>query len=195
MRGKDRGILFNDMKVGVLALQGSIVEHEKMLRELGVDYVLVRSREELEKVSHLIIPGGESTTLSLLMEQKGMWDVFVKRTSWIPNQVRDDNTKRELKVMGTCAGAILCARAGGNFEVDRNGYGAQQNSFVADLVSERFPGLEGVFIRAPRFKNVNCEVLASFDGEPVLLKDGNFLVMSFHPELCGERRVYEYFLR
>ncbi len=183
------------MNVGVLALQGSIVEHVKMLKSLNIDFLSVRTKEELKSVSHLIIPGGESSTLQLLLEQKGMWEIFVKRTSWIPNQVRDDNDV--LKVMGTCAGAILCSRAGGKFEVERNGFGAQQESFRASLESEKFPKLEGVFIRAPRFQNIDSSVivLAKFKKEAVLIEDRNFLVMSFHPELSEEKRIYEYFLK
>ena len=173
------------MRVGVLALQGSIVEHENMLVELGVNFVSVRSKEDLESVSHLILPGGESTVLQLLMEQKGMWDIL---------QLKIKNEK--LKIFGTCAGAILCSLVGAKFGVERNGYGAQQSSFIDVLVSERFPDLGGVFIRAPRFKDIGegVEVLATFDGEPVLLRDRNFLVASFHPELAGEKRLYEYFL-
>ncbi len=174
------------MKVGILALQGSIVEHAKMLDSLNVEFLKVRTKEELESVSHLIIPGGESTTLFLLMEQKDMWTLFQSR---VQNQ--------ELKVFGTCAGAILCARAGAKFEVDRNGFGAQQNSFIAALDSVQFPHLKGVFIRAPRFKNMDAsvEVLATFENEPVLLRDRNFLCASFHPELSGELRIYECFLK
>jgi 5'-phosphate synthase pdxT subunit len=184
-------------KVGILALQGSIVEHEKMLASLDVHFISVRTREDLEQVTHLIIPGGESSTLQLLLEQKGMWNMFVKRTGAIPNQVRNDNKQESLKVFGTCAGAILCARAGAKFEVDRNGFGAQQNSFIAPLDSQPFPDMTGVFIRAPRFKNIDAsvEVLATFENEPVLLRDRNFLCASFHPELSGEQRIYEYFLK
>ena len=109
------------MKVGVLALQGSIIEHEKMLKLLDVPYISVRTREELNEVTHLIIPGGESTTLQLLLEQKGMWELFKLRAN------------KYLKIMGTCAGAILCSLIDSKFEVDRNGFGAQQHSFKASL--------------------------------------------------------------
>ncbi len=180
-------------QVGILALQGSIIEHEEMLKSLDVEYKKVRSKSDLESISHLIIPGGESTTLRLLLEQKDMWDLFVKRTEWISDQVRNDNV---LKVFGTCAGAILCSRAGARFEVDRNGFGSQQHSFIAPLVSQKFPDLEGVFIRAPKFKNIDSSVkiLATFEDDPVLFQDRNFLISSFHPELSKEKRIYEYFL-
>lgn len=174
------------MKVGVLALQGSIVEHEKMLASMDIASLSVRTRKDLESVTHLIIPGGESSTLQLLMEQKDMWAVFQSRVK-----------NESFKVMGTCAGAILCARVGANVEVDRNGFGAQQHSFIASLQSDIFPQLEGVFIRAPRFKNIDTsvEILARFEEEPVLIRDRNFLLASFHPELNGEKRIYEYFLK
>ena len=174
------------MNVGVLALQGSIVEHVKMLKSLNINFLLVRTKEELESVSHLIIPGGESSTLQLLLEQKGMWEAFQLKAN-----------SQELRVMGTCAGAILCSRAGGKFEVERNGFGSQQESFRAPLESEKFSKLEGVFIRAPRFQNIDSSVivLAKFQNEPVLIEDRNFLVMSFHPELNEEQRIYEYFLK
>lgn len=173
------------MKVGILALQGSIVEHAKMLDSLNIEFLKVRTKEDLELISHLIIPGGESSTLQILLEQKDMWEVFQARVQ-----------SQELKVFGTCAGAILCARAGAKFEVDRNGFGAQQNSFITALDSAQFPNLKGVFIRAPRFKKVDSsvEVLAIFENEPVLLRDRNFLCASFHPELSGEQRIYECFL-
>lgn len=174
------------MKVGVLALQGSIVEHEKMLASLNIEYISVRTQEDLASISHLIIPGGESSTLQLLMEQKKMWEVFEEKAR-----------NGALKIFGTCAGAILCSRVGANVEVDRNGFGAQQHSCIVSLESAVFPQLEGVFIRAPRFKNidVSVEVLARFEEEPVLLRDRNFLIASFHPELSGEKRIYEYFLK
>lgn len=174
------------MKVGILALQGSIVEHEKTLASLNVHFISVRTRGDLEQITHLIIPGGESSTLQLLLEQKGMWSLFQSRVQ-----------NREFRVFGTCAGAILCSRVGAKFEVDRNGFGAQQNSFIAPLDSQLFPDLTGVFIRAPRFKNIDSsvEVLATFKDEPVLLRDRNFLCASFHPELSGEQRIYEYFLK
>jgi pyridoxal 5'-phosphate synthase pdxT subunit len=172
-------------QVGILALQGSIIEHEKMLNSLNEEYIKVRTKSDLELVSHLIIPGGESTTLQILLEQKDMWELF---------QSRVNNEK--LKVFGTCAGAILCSRAGARFQLDRNGFGAQQNSFIASLVSEKFSKLEGIFIRAPRFKKIDSsvDILATLENEPVLLKDRNFLIASFHPELSGEKRIYEYFL-
>lgn len=174
------------MNVGVLSLQGSIIEHEKMLKSLDVDFLRVRTKENLESVSHLIIPGGESSTLQILLEQKNMWELFKKRAG-----------SGDLKVFGTCAGAILCSRVGANFEGNRNGFGAQQNSFIASLKSKQFPGLKGMFIRAPRFKNIDTsvEILATFENEPVLLRDRNFFCASFHPELLGELRIYEYFLK
>ena len=172
-------------KVGILALQGSFVEHSRILEKKGVEYRFIRTKDDLEDLTHLIIPGGESTTLRKLLEMYGMWKVLELR---IKNQ--------ELRIMGTCAGAILCRYLGMDIEICRNGYGAQQSSFVADLDSKKFPNLEGVFIRAPRFISPGSKIsiLASYKNEPVLVEHGQFLAASFHPELSDELRVHEYFL-
>ncbi len=101
--------------------------------------------------------------------------------------------------MGTCAGAILISRLFSDvgFTVDRNAYGGQQGSFITKLESAEFTDLEGVFIRAPRFKNVddgNVKVLATLKNEPVLVEGDGFLAMSFHPEISGDTTLHEYFL-
>lgn len=173
------------MRVGVLAIQGSVVEHMKVLQQLNTDPALVRDRTSLAEVSHLVIPGGESTTLQLLLEKYGLWSLLRRRIQ-----------SGDLKLFGTCAGAILCSRLGAGWEVDRNGFGAQQQSFSAVLDSDTFSNLRGVFIRAPQFKNIHsrCDVLATFENEPVLLHDGPFLAASFHSELSGDVRLHEFFL-
>ena len=172
--------------IGILALQGSFAEHGAMLDRLGQEYVWVRSGDDLSGLTHLIIPGGESTTLLKLLKNSGMWSLIKKSVQ-----------RKELKIMGTCAGAILCEKLGMRIRVSRNAYGAQQSSFTADLDSSRFPGLRGVFIRAPKISvraHCNTPLLATYKDEPVMVEQDNFLVMSFHPELAGEERVYEYFL-
>jgi len=173
------------MRCGVLAVQGSVEEHVAVLQKLNVEPVLVRDRATLGVVSHLVIPGGESTTQQLLLEKFGMWD-----------DLRDRVSKKSLRIFGTCAGAILCSRLGAGWDVDRNGFGAQQNSFSAVLDSENFPILSGVFIRAPKFKNIasRTEILVRFENNPVLVQDGDFLAASFHPELTEDVRVHEFFL-
>lgn len=174
------------MKVGILALQGSFVEHENVLKKLEISYELVRTKEQLKNITHLIIPGGESTTMRKLLQSFDMWNDLVQR-------VRDGT----LSVFGTCAGAILCQDFGFPIEVIRNGYGPQQESQKVSLQSKTFPQLEGVFIRAPKFKNPgkNVEILAELDGEPVLLQYKNMLIASFHPELTKDVRVHQYFLK
>ncbi len=176
----------NQNRVGVLALQGSFAEHGQLLDEMRINFLFVRKKSDLEKVSYLIIPGGESTTMTKLLKAYDMWDEILHRIQ-----------RADLKIFGTCAGAILCERFGADFEIDRNAYGAQQDSFIDNLDSNVFSHLKGVFIRAPRFKHVgkSAKVLASYKGEPVLIQSGNILAATFHPELSGEVRVHEYFLK
>jgi 5'-phosphate synthase pdxT subunit len=173
------------MKIGVLALQGNFREHVAMLRRLGVEAVEVRKPEELEKLDGLVVPGGESTTFMRLMRLYGLDEAI--RAFQRP-------------ILGTCAGMIVLDRDHlglVDIEVDRNAYGRQVASFEADLplAGEDEP-LRGVFIRAPRLREAgpNVQVLAEHDGEPVLLRDGRFIVASFHPELTADTRVHELFI-
>ena len=173
------------MRIGVLAVQGNVREHVGMLRRLGADVVEVRKPEQLSGLDGLVVPGGESTTFMRLMRLYGLDEAL--RTFAGP-------------VLGTCAGMIVLDRAHlglMDLEVDRNAYGRQVASFEADLElkGEARP-LRGVFIRAPRVRDhgVEVEVLAEHEGEPVLLRQGRFLVASFHPELTEDTRVHELFL-
>jgi 5'-phosphate synthase pdxT subunit len=173
------------MRVGVLAVQGNFREHAAMLRRLGADVVEVRKPEQLEGLDGLVVPGGESTTFMRLMRLYGLDEAL--RTFAGP-------------VFGTCAGMIVLDRGHLgliDLEVDRNAYGRQVASFEADLrlQGEEEP-LRGVFIRAPRVREAGAgvEVLAEHDGQPVLLRQGRFLVASFHPELTEDTRVHELFL-
>jgi 5'-phosphate synthase pdxT subunit len=156
-----------------------------MLRRLGAEAVEVRKPEQLKGLDGLVIPGGESTTFMRLMRLYGL-----------------DEAVREFTgpVLGTCAGMIVLDRrhlGAVDIEVDRNAYGRQVASFEADLAlaGDEEP-LRGVFIRAPRVRDVglDVEVLAELDGEPVLLREGRFVVASFHPELTDDTRVHERFL-
>ena len=173
------------MKIGVLAVQGNFREHARTLRRLGADVVEVRKPEQLTGLDGLVVPGGESTTFMRLMRLYGL-----------------DEAVREFDgpVLGTCAGMIVLDRNHlglVDIEVERNAYGRQVASFEADL---RLEGAErplrGVFIRAPRLREAgdDVEVLAEHEGEPVLLRQGRFLVAAFHPELTEETRVHELFL-
>jgi 5'-phosphate synthase pdxT subunit len=173
------------MRIGVLALQGNFREHAAMLRRLGAEAVEVRKPEQLRGLDGLVVPGGESTTFLRLMRLYGL-DAAIRSF--------------ERPVFGTCAGMIVLDRDHlglVDVAVDRNAYGRQVASFEADLelAGEEAP-LRGVFIRAPRVREVgqDVEVLAEHDGEPVLVRQGRFLVASFHPELTEDTRVHELFL-
>ncbi len=156
-----------------------------MLRRLGAEAVEVRKPEQLGGLDGLVVPGGESTTFLRLMRLYGL-DAAIRSF--------------ERPVLGTCAGMIVLDRDHlglVDVAVDRNAYGRQVASFEADLelAGDEAP-LRGVFIRAPRVRDVgeDVEVLAEHDGEPVLLRQGRFLVASFHPELTEDTRVHELFL-
>jgi pyridoxal 5'-phosphate synthase pdxT subunit len=173
------------VRIGVLAVQGNFREHAAMLRRLGAEPVEVRKPEQLDALDGLIIPGGESTAIMRLIRLYGLEEAIRRFAG---------------PVFGTCAGMILLDRHHLDLvdvSVDRNAYGRQVHSFEADLAlaGEEEP-LRGVFIRAPRVADVGAdvEVLAAHDGEPVLLRDGRYLVASFHPELTDDTRVHERFL-
>ena len=173
------------MRIGVLALQGNFREHAAMLRRLGVEAVEVRKPEQLRGLDGLVVPGGESTTFLRLMRLYGL-----------------DAALREFTqpVFGTCAGMIVLDREHlglVDIGVDRNAYGRQVSSFEADLdLAGQNAPLRGVFIRAPRVRDVgsDVEVLAEHGGQPVLVRQGRFLAASFHPELTEDTRVHELFL-
>jgi pyridoxal 5'-phosphate synthase pdxT subunit len=173
------------MKIGVLAVQGDFREHASVLRRLGADPVEVRKPEHLEGLDGLVIPGGESTAIMRLARIYGLEDAL---------------RRFDQPVFGTCAGMILLDREHlglVDVSVRRNAYGRQVASFEADLQLSGDEGsVRGVFIRAPRVTEVGpgVEVLAELDGEPVLLREGRFLVASFHPELTDDTRVHELFL-
>jgi 5'-phosphate synthase pdxT subunit len=173
------------VKVGVLAVQGNVREHAAMLRRLGAEVVEVRKPEQLDGLEGLVVPGGESTTFMRLMRLYGLDEALRSFTG---------------PVLGTCAGMIVLDRGHlglMDLDVDRNAYGRQVASFEADLeLRDDDEPLRGVFIRAPRVRDhgAEVEVLAEHDGEPVLLRQGRFLVASFHPELTEDTRVHELFL-
>ena len=171
--------------VGVLALQGAFREHARALRALGADVREVRLPDELDGLDGLVIPGGESTTMARLAALYGLDDAIRSYPG---------------AVLGTCAGMILLDAEHldlVDLELDRNAFGRQVRSFEADveLAGDEIP-LRGVFIRAPRVRRVGAgvQVLGELDGEPVLVRDGRYLLASFHPELTDDLRVHELFL-
>jgi pyridoxal 5'-phosphate synthase pdxT subunit len=173
-------------RIGVLALQGAFREHVAMLRELGAEPVEVRLPAQLDELDGLVIPGGESTTMTKLAALYGLDDAI--RSFGRP-------------ILGTCAGMILLDRSHLgliDIDVDRNAYGRQVASFEGDVqFGDGGPPLRGVFIRAPRVSEIgeSVEVLASLEDEPVLLRDGTVMVASFHPELTDDTRIHERFLQ
>jgi 5'-phosphate synthase pdxT subunit len=174
------------LRIGVLALQGAFREHARALRALGADVLEVRLPEELDGLDGLVIPGGESTTMARLAELYGLDEAIRAYPG---------------AVLGTCAGMILLDGEHldlVDLEVERNAFGRQVRSFEADvaLVGDEIP-LRGVFIRAPRVRRLGdaVEVLGELDGEPVLVRDGRFLLSTFHPELTDDLRVHELFLQ
>ncbi|MDH6237318.1 pyridoxal 5'-phosphate synthase glutaminase subunit PdxT [Cryobacterium sp. CG_9.6] len=186
--------------VGVLALQGDFREHADVLRTIGATVVLVRRPEELDRVSGLVIPGGESSVMDKLSRLFGLFD---------PLQAA---VRAGMPVYGTCAGLIMLADTvldgmvgqqsigGLDIEVRRNAFGSQNASFETDLVVESLgdPPVHAVFIRAPVVERVGplATSLATLaDGRCVAVEQGNLLGTSFHPEMTGEHRFHEYFLQ
>ena len=183
--------------VGVLALQGASERHVERFRQLGVETLEVRTPAELDRVDALVIPGGESTTISKLLESNHLFEPLAARLA------------AGLPALGTCAGMILLAtdvadgrpdqRCFGAIDlaVRRNGFGRQVDSFETDLDVVGFDHpLHAVFIRAPVVEEVGpgVEVLASVDGRPVCARQGPVLVTSFHPELSDDPGIHQLFL-
>lgn len=186
------------IKVGVLGLQGDIREHVEILKKIGVEATVVKLPEHLEKVDALIIPGGESTTIWKLMKITGL------------DKALKERIRNNFPVYGTCAGMIVLSNGVENYpeqetlkvidiKVKRNAFGRQVESFEADLKIKDIPGkpFRGVFIRAPLIVDYgeNVEILCEYDGNPVMARQGNILVSSFHPELTEDTRVHEFFLK
>jgi 5'-phosphate synthase pdxT subunit len=186
------------VRVGVLALQGAFREHIYALEALDVGAVAVRLPKQLDDLAGLIIPGGESTAISKLMESYGFYEPIVARHA------------EGMAVWGTCAGAILIAKriTEGiegqrgldlmDIEVRRNAYGRQTESFEANLdFSHIGEPYRGVFIRAPWIESVSegVEVLSSHEGHIVAARQGSMLATTFHPELTGDPRIHRYFVQ
>ena len=188
------------LTVGVLALQGAFEAHATMLRSLGADPVLIRRPDQLlhpdgsPRVDGLILPGGESSTFLRHLERDGFFDIL-------------NTFVRQTPTFGTCAGCILLATdvtspaqrsfAALDITVERNAYGRQLESTILREPSTLSPDpIEMVFIRAPRITRTGSEVeiLASRDGDPVLVRQGNLLAATFHPELSTDTRVHALFL-
>ncbi len=182
----------SDITIGILGLQGAFHKHQKMLERLSVNTVVIRYPKEIEQCDGIIFPGGESTTMTKLLVNTNLFDPL---------------NKFKRPVFGTCAGAILLSKDSNDKRVKhfskipvkttRNAFGRQVESFEENITvkefSKKFPG---VFIRAPQFVDLDetIEVLGTLNDKPVLLKYGNTLISSFHPELTGDTRLHEYFI-
>jgi len=175
--------------IGVLALQGGFAAHVRVLRELGADIREVRTPTDLEGLDGLVMPGGESTTMTLGIEREGLAEPLRELAA------------HGTPVLGTCAGLIMLDREHlGVMDTvaRRNAFGRQVHPFEEDLT---FPDVEGgpvraVFIRAPWIEShgPDVEILASVDGHPVAARQGELYVISFHPELSGDTRLHQSFL-
>ncbi len=192
------------MKIGVIAVQGAVPEHIKILKrsmknlEIDGDTIPVRKVQELEKVDGIIIPGGESTTISKLLIQFNLFEHLQQKA------------KENLPIMGTCAGNILLAKETKreikdqkllelmDIKVERNAFGSQRESFECDIEINGFnSAYHAIFIRAPVIIKIwgNCKVLAKVNDKIVFAQQGNLLACSFHPELTKDTRIHEMFLK
>jgi 5'-phosphate synthase pdxT subunit len=183
------------VRIGVLALQGDVAEHLTILRRCGGEVLEVRTASELDRVDGLIVPGGESPTIGKLLTRSGL------------DRAIQHRARAGMPVYGTCAGMILLAQeaSGGappllklmDITVARNAYGRQRESFEAMLQAPAIDcrPFSVAFIRAPVVTRVGSgvQVLASHEGDPVLLQQGSLLASSFHPEIPGYDGVHRYF--
>ena len=188
------------MNIGILALQGAFAAHQRVLTDLGASVTLVRGVEDVNDLDGIVLPGGESTTMSMLLDSSGIAAPLRERV------------RNGFPVFGTCAGLILLAEkivdgradqqqlGGLAITARRNGYGRQIDSFESSISiceAENTFAMNGVFIRAPRIEEVtgDVEVLGTVNGDVVLVRQGNILGATFHPELSDDHRVHEMFLK
>ena len=188
------------MNIGILALQGAFAAHQRVLTDLGASVTLVRGVEDVDGLDSIVLPGGESTTMSMLLDSSGIAAPLRERV------------RNGFPVFGTCAGLILLAEkiidgradqqqlGGLAITARRNGYGRQIDSFESSISiceAENTFAMNGVFIRAPRIEEAtgDVEVLGTVNGDVVLVRQGNILGATFHPELSDDHRVHEMFLK
>jgi len=179
-------------RIGILGLQGAFQKHHEMFKGIHVESLFVVYPGQIRECDGLVLPGGESTTMTKLINEM---------------HLRDELDAFSGPIFGTCAGAILLSKSMGDprvqtlnrmdIRVDRNGYGRQADSFIqsVQLTFDENP-FRGIFIRAPRIADYSdsVEVLGEFDGEVVFLRDNNNLLTTFHPELSNDVRVHQYFI-
>jgi len=189
-------IIFMSKKIGVLAMQGAFQKHLDMIKKIGAEGSEIRTADDLDSIDGLIIPGGESTVIAKLLIKNNIMNPVLEKV------------KSGMGLYGTCAGMILMAKNVEdseqpllnvmNITVKRNAYGRQRESFEASFEIKNFSEnpFSGIFIRSPKVTEYSkdVEVLAEFDGVPVLLKEGKLLASSFHPELTNDTRIHQLFL-
>ena len=173
------------MVVGVLAIQGDFEAHSTILKGLGVTPRIVRTPKDLDGLDGLVMPGGESTTMTLGIEREGLAEPL------------KDFVRSGAPTLGTCAGMIMLDRDHlGVLDISarRNAFGRQVSSFESDVSVKGTGAMRAVFIRAPWVEEVGegVEVLAEVDGHPVAVREGNVLAVAFHPELTGDGRLHEW---
>lgn len=181
-------------RIGILALQGAFLEHEKALEKCGADSVQVRTPQEITRIDGLIIPGGESTTIGRLIQEFKLEETLLEKA------------REGMPMWGTCAGMILLAREIADSDqfrlglmdmrVKRNAFGRQVDSFESDLQVEGVGNTRGVFIRAPFAEKVwgEARVLAEYQEKAVAVQQGPLFTTAFHPELTEELDIHQYFL-
>lgn len=188
-----------NLKIGVIGVQGAVSEHLEMLKQCNADALWIRKSGQLSEINGLIIPGGESTTISKLMIESNMFDTVRKLG------------KDGLPIYGTCAGLVLLAKEGCgqvkkteqkllelmDMKIQRNAFGGQRESVEAELEVKGIGRYPGVFIRAPVIEKIwgKCKALASYDGKIVAARQDNLLATAFHPELTNDKRMHEFFLK
>jgi 5'-phosphate synthase pdxT subunit len=192
------------ISIGVIGIQGAVSEHissmEKALKETNTpgEVIVIKNKQEINEIDALILPGGESTTISRILYKSGLYDAISKRIK-----------ERNLPIMGTCAGCVILASEmiddtkdvrllyAMDINVKRNAFGRQRESFEKNIEIKGFSeSYNAVFIRAPVIEKVygNCEILAKIDKKIVMARQGNLLALSYHPELTHDLRIHKYFL-
>lgn len=189
------------MKIGIVGFQGDVEEHIEMLEKIsikrgrGIDVIRIRKRDDLDGVSGIIIPGGESTTIFKLIQEYGIYD-----------EIRRMVKEGKVPLMGTCAGIIIASRNTNDprvkgmdlidIEIERNGYGRQAESFIQEIDINGIGKYTAVFIRAPVIENSgSAEIMGKVRDKPVIVREENVLGLTFHPELTDDTRIHEYFIK
>lgn len=185
--------MIKKINIGIIAFQGGMEEHINAFKKLGFEVKKIKFVEDLDLITHLIIPGGESTVIGKFLKSSGLNKAIKKKY-----------VEGKMSIWGTCAGAILLGKNTSpyslnlmNISLKRNAYGRQINSFVKSFYSKKIGSeIKGVFIRAPKITRINnfTEILAKDKLSPILCREGKLLVSTFHPELTESLTVQKYFI-